>query len=56
MKKLSMNKKGGLMESQIGKLLFILVTLIVIIGLIYLFKDKFTDLVGDITTIFRFGA
>ncbi len=50
-----MNKKGEFGWEEIAKILLALVFLLIIITLIYLFKDKTSSLLESIKNLLRFG-
>ena len=51
-----MNKKGDIEFDIVLKLLIALIVLLIIVGLIYLFKGKSVDLFSKIKDLLRFGA
>jgi len=50
-----MNKKGLAWET-LGKIILAMVILLVLIGIIYILKDKMYELWEKIVNIFRFGG
>lgn len=51
-----MNKKADIEFNIVLKLLIALIVLLIIIGIIYLFKGKNVDLFSKIKDLLRFGA
>jgi len=50
-----MFKKGELGWEEVAKIIIVLVFLIIIITIVYLFKDKTSSLLESIKNILRFG-
>jgi hypothetical protein len=51
-----LNKKGDLEFDTILKLIIGIIVLLVVIGLIFLFKDKSLVIIDKIKDLFRFGV
>ncbi len=54
--KMSMKRKGGMLETTLGKVILAVAILLVIIGMIWISKGKMSAIWGKLARILRFGG
>ena len=53
---MKIGRKGGMLDTALGKAVLALIALLVIIGIIWIMKDKMASVWGKLARIIRFGG